>query len=61
MKTYVIAGGCFWCLDAVYRGLKGVTNVVSGYAGGHTEDPTYYEVSSGKTGYAEVVKITFDE
>lgn len=61
MKTYVIAGGCFWCLDAVYRRLKGVTNVVSGYAGGHTKDPTYYEVSSGETGYAEVVKITFDE
>ncbi|MBC7459495.1 peptide-methionine (S)-S-oxide reductase MsrA [Candidatus Saccharibacteria bacterium] len=61
MKTYVIAGGCFWCLDAVYRRLKGVTKVVSGYAGGQTDDPTYYEVSSGETGHAEVVEITFDE
>jgi len=61
MKTYVIAGGCFWCLDAVYRRLKGVTKVVSGYAGGATLDPTYEEVSTGETGHAEVVQITFDE
>ncbi len=61
MTTYVIAGGCFWCLDAVYRRLKGVTNVVSGYAGGGTDNPTYYEVASGETGHAEAVEITFDE
>ena len=61
MTTYVIAGGCFWCLDAVYRRLKGVTEVVSGYAGGETLNPTYEEVSTGDTGHAEVVKITFDE
>jgi peptide-methionine (S)-S-oxide reductase len=61
MTTYVIAGGCFWCLDAVYRRLKGVTEVVSGYTGGKTVDPTYEEVSTGETGYAEVVQITFDE
>lgn len=61
MTTYVIAGGCFWCLDAVYRRLKGVTEVVSGYAGGATIDPTYEQVSTGETGHAEVVQITFDE
>ena len=61
MTTYVIAGGCFWCLDAVYRRLKGVTEVVSGYAGGDTPDPSYEEVSTGETGHAEVVQITFDE
>jgi len=61
MTTYVLAGGCFWCLDAVYRRLKGVTEVVSGYAGGNTTDPTYEEVSTGDTGHAEVVQITFDE
>jgi peptide-methionine (S)-S-oxide reductase len=61
MKTYVLAGGCFWCLDAVYRRLKGVTEVVSGYAGGDIPDPTYDAVSTGETGHAEVVQITFDE
>ena len=61
MTTYVIAGGCFWCLDAVYRRLKGVTEVVSGYAGGGTLNPTYEQVSTGETGHAEVVQITFDE
>ncbi|MEO6109610.1 MAG: peptide-methionine (S)-S-oxide reductase MsrA [Candidatus Saccharimonadales bacterium] len=61
MTTYVIAGGCFWCLDAVYRRLKGVTSVVSGYAGGATDNPTYYQVATGETGHAEAVEITFDE
>ncbi|MDB5162077.1 MAG: msrA [Candidatus Saccharibacteria bacterium] len=61
MTTYVIAGGCFWCLDAVYRRLKGVTEVVSGYVGGGTDNPAYYQVSSGETGHAEAVEITFDE
>ena len=61
MTTYVLAGGCFWCLDAVYRRLKGVTEVVSGYAGGETSDPSYEAVSTGDTGHAEVVQITFDE
>ena len=61
MTSYVLAGGCFWCLDAVYRRLKGVTEVVSGYAGGDTVDPTYEEVSTGGTGHAEVDKVTFDE
>lgn len=61
MTTYVIAGGCFWCLDAVYRRLKGVESVLSGYVGGDTIDPSYEEVSTGETGHAEAVKITFDE
>lgn len=61
MTTYVLAGGCFWCLDAVYRRLKGVTEVVSGYAGGNTDSPTYRDVSTGTTGHAESVQVTFDE
>lgn len=61
MTTYVLAGGCFWCLDAVYRRLKGVSSAVSGYTGGEVSDPSYEEVSTGMTGHAEVVKVTFDE
>lgn len=61
MTTYVLAGGCFWCLDAVYRRLKGLEKVMSGYAGGETVDPTYEQVSTGETGHAEAVQITFDE
>ncbi len=61
MQTYVLAGGCFWCLDAVYRTLKGVEDVVSGYTGGVTERPTYESVCSGRTGHAEAVKVVFDE
>jgi peptide-methionine (S)-S-oxide reductase len=61
MTTYVLAGGCFWCLDAVYRRLKGVDAVVSGYVGGGTISPSYEQVSTGETGHAEAVKITFDE
>lgn len=61
MTTYVLAGGCFWCLDAVYRRLKGVEKVYSGYTGGEVPDPNYYEVASGNTGHAEAVQITFDE
>jgi peptide-methionine (S)-S-oxide reductase len=55
-----LAGGCFWCLEAVYDQLRGVEDVVSGYAGGHTPNPTYNQVCSGATGHAEVVQITFD-
>jgi len=61
MTTYVLAGGCFWCLDAVYRRIKGIKSVVSGYAGGEVESPTYEQVSGGETGHAEAVKIEFDE
>ncbi|MFN0109969.1 MAG: peptide-methionine (S)-S-oxide reductase MsrA [Blastocatellia bacterium] len=55
-----LAGGCFWCLEAVYLELKGVDKVASGYSGGHVAKPTYKEVTSGLTGHAEVVQITFD-
>jgi peptide-methionine (S)-S-oxide reductase len=61
MTTYVLGGGCFWCVDAVFRRLKGVSQVVSGYTGGGVEFPDYRQVSSGKTGHAEVVQVTFDE
>lgn len=61
MTTFVLGGGCFWCLDALYRRIKGVTHVESGYAGGADPAPNYYSVADGVTGHAEVVKITFDE
>jgi peptide-methionine (S)-S-oxide reductase len=61
MQTFVLAGGCFWCLDAVYRTLKGVTDVVSGYTGGTTTYPDYDSVCTGTTGHAEAVKVVFDE
>lgn len=60
MKTYVLAGGCFWCLDAAYRVLRGVTDVVSGYTGGQTEHPSYEQICTGTTGHAEAVAVTFD-
>jgi peptide-methionine (S)-S-oxide reductase len=53
-------GGCFWCTEAVYRELEGVEEVVSGYAGGHVQDPGYREVCTGTTGHAEVVQIAYD-
>ena len=56
----ILGGGCFWCLDGVYSRAKGVINVVVGYAGGDTKDPTYREVSYGKTGHAEVAEVEFD-
>ena len=59
-ESATLAGGCFWCLDAVYKGLRGVERVVSGYAGGRVENPTYQQVCSGATGHAEVVQVTFD-
>jgi peptide-methionine (S)-S-oxide reductase len=55
-----LGGGCFWCLEAVYKDLKGVERVVSGYAGGTTENPTYEQVCGGRTGHAEVVQISYD-
>ena len=55
-----LAGGCFWCLEAVYKELRGVERVVSGYAGGRVENPTYRAVCEGTTGHAEVVQVTFD-
>ncbi|BDZ46481.1 peptide-methionine (S)-S-oxide reductase MsrA [Naasia aerilata] len=60
METFVLAGGCFWCLDAVYRDLKGVSEVVSGYTGGTVAAPSYEAVCTGRTGHAEAVAVTFD-
>lgn len=60
MNTYVLAGGCFWCLDAAYRVMRGVTVVTSGYTGGKSEKPTYQQICTGLTGHAEAVQVTFD-
>lgn len=60
MESYVLAGGCFWCLDAVYRTLRGVHDVVSGYTGGQTQHPDYEAVCTGTTGHAEAVRVEFD-
>jgi peptide-methionine (S)-S-oxide reductase len=61
VHTFVLAGGCFWCLDAVYRTLEGVHDVVSGYTGGTTKYPDYESVCTGMTGHAEAVKVVFDD
>lgn len=58
--TATFGGGCFWCLEAVFEQVKGVTKVESGYAGGHVDNPTYRQVCDGNTGHAEVVQVTFD-
>lgn len=60
LQTAYLGGGCFWCLEAVYLGVKGVVSVESGYAGGQTRQPTYEAVCDGQTGHAEVVKLEFD-
>lgn len=60
LKTATLAGGCFWCLEAVFERLKGVSKVVSGYAGGDVPRPTYQMVCSGMTGHAETVTVTYD-
>lgn len=59
-EVATLAGGCFWCLEAVFDDLVGVTDVVSGYSGGRVPNPTYKHVCSGETGHAEVVQVTFD-
>jgi peptide-methionine (S)-S-oxide reductase len=59
-ETIVLGGGCFWCLEAVYLRVPGVKRVVSGYAGGHTANPTYEQVCTGETGHAEVAQIEYD-
>jgi peptide-methionine (S)-S-oxide reductase len=59
-ETAYFGGGCFWCLEAVFDRLKGVTAVESGYMGGHVDNPTYRQVCGGDTGHAEVVRVTFD-
>lgn len=60
LQTATLAGGCFWCLEAVYDELKGVHSVESGYAGGHVDNPSYRAVCTGATGHAEVVQVHFD-
>jgi peptide-methionine (S)-S-oxide reductase len=60
VQTAILAGGCFWCLEAAFSELAGVSAVQSGYTGGEVENPTYKQVCTGRTGHAEVVKITFD-
>jgi peptide-methionine (S)-S-oxide reductase len=60
LQTIVLAGGCFWCVEAIYRDLKGVEHVESGYAGGERPGVTYQDVLTGRTGHAEVVKVSFD-
>lgn len=61
MQQALLGGGCFWCVEAVFLQLKGVTQIVSGYAGGHNEHPSYEEVCKGETNHAEVILVDFDE
>ncbi|HEY1041777.1 MAG TPA: peptide-methionine (S)-S-oxide reductase MsrA [Candidatus Paceibacterota bacterium] len=61
MKSIILGGGCFWCIEAVFQQVSGVTNVTSGYAGGSIKNPTYREVCNGLTGHVEVVKVEYDE
>lgn len=60
LQSAVFAGGCFWCTEAVFQKLRGVTSVIPGYAGGHLENPTYEQVSSGQSGHAEAIKFEFN-
>lgn len=60
LETAVFGGGCFWCTEAVFAGLKGVTSVMPGYTGGRTKNPTYEDVSNGNTGHVESIRIVFD-
>jgi peptide-methionine (S)-S-oxide reductase len=59
-ETATLGGGCFWCTEAVFQRMKGVTSVMPGYSGGHVKNPSYEEVCTGTTGHAEVIQITFD-
>jgi len=60
LKTAYFASGCFWCVEAIYESLDGVTDVVSGYAGGHTKNPTYESSNTGSTGHAESIKVMYN-
>ena len=60
LETATLAGGCFWCTEAIFRRIKGVREVISGYTGGDMKAPSYQQVSTGRTGHAEAVQITFD-
>lgn len=61
MKSIILGAGCFWCTEAVFKNIDGITHVTSGYMGGHTKNPTYEEVCEGSTNHAEVIKVDFDE
>ena len=61
MQTAYLAGGCFWCVEAIFQRIKGVKGLTNGYCNGSTENPSYEEICSGQTGHAEAVKIEFDE
>ncbi|WP_372767191.1 peptide-methionine (S)-S-oxide reductase MsrA [Pseudoalteromonas sp.] len=61
MQTAILGGGCFWCIDAAFRRLKGVHSVTSGYSGGYIDNPNYQDICTGLSGHAEVVKIEFNE
>ncbi|WP_336359230.1 peptide-methionine (S)-S-oxide reductase MsrA [Haladaptatus sp. ZSTT2] len=60
LATATFAGGCFWCVEAAFKELRGVTDVTSGYTGGETENPTYEQICSGNTGHAEAIQVTYD-
>jgi peptide-methionine (S)-S-oxide reductase len=60
LESATLGGGCFWCVEAVYQDVRGVERVVSGYAGGHVDNPTYQQICTGRTGHAEVTQITYD-
>ncbi len=59
-ETIILGGGCFWCTESVFQSLRGVTDVTSGYSGGHVDNPTYEQVCSERTGHIEVVRVSFD-
>ena len=61
LETITLGGGCYWCVEAVYENLNGIQSAISGFSGGKTTNPSYEEVSSGRTGYAESVQITYDK
>ncbi|WP_413999238.1 peptide-methionine (S)-S-oxide reductase MsrA [Flavobacterium sp. W1B] len=61
LETITLGGGCYWCVEAVYENLNGVKSAISGFSGGKNANPSYEEVSSGKSGYAEVVQLTYDK
>jgi len=60
LEKATLGGGCFWCTEAVFLEIEGVVSVVSGYSGGHVENPSYQQVSTGRSGHAEVIQVTFD-
>ena len=60
MENMVLGGGCFWCVEGALKGLRGVSEVIPGYSGGHVDNPTYEQVCGKRTGHAEVVRVTFD-